>query len=274
MKSIGEVLKLSVGFLQERHIERPRPIVEALLSFVLHMKKMDLYLQYDKPLLQEELQMLRNLIKRCAQGEPVEYVVGEVEFFGCQIQVDRRVLIPRPETEILVDLIAKEVSSGVVWDICSGSGCIGIALKKKHPALQVTLSDLSNDAMAIALQNAHINQVEVECLQGDLFAPFAGRQADVIVCNPPYISAMEYETLDPSVRLFEPRLALEAGVKGIEYYEKIASLLPLYLKPEGKLYLEIGSTQADAVHAIFGQGKVLRDWANHPRFYVISHWKG
>lgn len=268
MKSIAEVLKLSTEFLADRKIDRPRRIAEELLSHVLKLKKMDLYLQYDKPIIENELNILRELLKKCGKGEPLEYATGEVEFFGCKIKIDKRVLIPRPETEILVELVSKRIKKGVLWDLCTGSGCIGIALKKALPELTVTLSDISADALALAAENA--KGLDIEILQGDLLATFKGRKADYIICNPPYISQSEFDRLDPSVRDFEPKLALLAGDRGTEFYERLHRELPEYLIPGGQVFLEIGSGQGEAIKTIFPEGGELHfDWAGHPRFFFL-----
>src|SRR5579872_23977 len=163
MKTIGEVIQLSTSFLKG-----DRKTAEMLAGHVLKCKKLDLYLHFDKPVIEEELENLREVLKRVRMGEPVEYVIGEVEFFGCRLKVDPRVLIPRPETEILVEMVSKRAKKGILWDVCTGSGCIGIALKKKNPELRVVLTDICPKALALAAENARLNQVEVEMIQGDL----------------------------------------------------------------------------------------------------------
>jgi release factor glutamine methyltransferase len=268
MKTIGEVIQLSADYLSPRKIERPKRAAEDLLSHVLKLKRMELYLQFDKPVVEAELEILRKLLARAGKGEPLQYVLGEVDFYGCKIKIDPRVLIPRPETEILVDLIAKRLNKGVLWDICTGSGSIGIALKKAHPELQVTLSDISSHALALAAENAKLNDVDVALLQGDLLSPFKGQKADIIVCNPPYISQEEYLQLDPSVRDYEPKLALVGGESGIEFYERLAREMPAYLNPGGQAFFEIGSTQGPVLQKLFPEGELLNDWAGHPRFFI------
>jgi len=270
MKTIGEILKLSGDFLADRNINRPKRTAEDLISHILKLKRMELYLQFDKPILDQELGIIRELLKRAGKGEPLEYVVGEVEFFGCRIKIDSRVLIPRPETEILVEMISKKAKRGVLWDICTGSGCMGIALKKACPELQVTLSDLSPDALILASENGKLNGVDVSILQGDLLAPFKGQKADFIVCNPPYISEDEYTKLDPSVRDFEPKLALVGGKKGSEIYERFKQDLPSYLNPGAQVFFEIGSQQGSALKNLFLDGELLTDWAGSPRFFIIQ----
>lgn len=275
MKSLGEVLQLSISFLQERKIERPRRTAEELIASLLRLKRIDLYLQFDRPVEEKELEILRIWLKRKAKGEPVEYIAGQMEFFGCTFKVDSRVLIPRPETEILADLIAQRAKGAILWDLCTGSGCIGISLKKKFPHLLVSLSDLSEEALELARENGQLNAVEVEFCQGDLLAPFAGRQADLIACNPPYVSQEEWAHLDPSVRQFEPQRALVGGERGTEFFERLHSTLPAYLKPGSQIFFEIGASQGEAVKEIFSSGpwakrELLRDWSGKDRFFFLE----
>lgn len=274
MKTIGELIKLSTLFLEERSIENPRRTAEDLLAFVLKAKRMDLYLQFDKPVIEEELSVMRDLLKKRGKGEPFEYVVGEVPFFGSVFKVDSRVLIPRPETEIMVEMISKKITLNKMgkgqelWDVCTGSGCIGISLKKAFPDLHVVLSDLSEPALGLAAENAKLNGVQVEILHGDLLAPFKGRKADYIVSNPPYISKDEFFELDPSVRLFEPEMALVGGDRGTEIYERLERDLPT----ESLCFFEIGSLQKESIQQIFhGRGEVHNDWAGHPRFFFLEN---
>lgn len=277
MKTVGEILSASASFLQNKNVDRARRQAEELLSFVLKMKRIDLYLQFDRPLIESELILMRQFVKRLSEGEPLDYVLGEVEFYGCKYKVDRRALIPRPETEILIDFIARGIGSafGGLWDLCTGTGYIGIALKKKCPALSVSLSDLSSEALSLAAENALLNGVDVELLHGDLLIPFRGRKADIITVNPPYISVKEYFTLDPSVRNFEPKMALVGGEKGTEFFERLADDLPSFLNPKGKVFLEIGSTQGDEMQKIFSspvwvKREVHMDWSGKARFFFLE----
>jgi release factor glutamine methyltransferase len=267
MKTISEVLALCTKFLSDKHVPRARRVAEELLSFTLGMKRLDLYLQFDRWVEEKELEALREPLRRCGKGEPLEYILGEVEFSGCRIFVDKRVLIPRPETELLVEKVKKKGKGGVLWDICTGSGCLGIALKKQFD--QVVISDISEEALAVAKKNVEENGVEIEILQGDLLTPFAGRKADMVVCNPPYISESQYEALDPSVRDFEPRGAL---VGGTSFYERLSRELPSYLQPGAQVFLEIGYDQGEAVKKIFDWGlcEVEKDWAGHDRFFFLE----
>jgi release factor glutamine methyltransferase len=210
----------------------------------------------------------------------LQYIHGQVEFFSCHFKVTRDVLIPRQETEILIDKIYQELSplslhGKKLWDLCTGSGCMGIALKKKLPSLEVTLSDLSNGALAIAKENANLNEVVVNFLQGDLLAPFQGKKTDFVVCNPPYISENEFQTLDSEVKNFEPRMALVSGNSGLEFYERLAKELPSFLNRGAKVWLEIGAGQGNALLSLFDKGpwkqfRCEQDWAGHDRFFFLE----
>lgn len=282
MRTVLEVLKLSTDYLQQKNIVNPRRQAEELLGEALGFGRMELYLEYSRPLKEEELLKCREWLKRRGQGEPLQYITGSLDFFGCRIKVVQDVLIPRQETEILVDKIAKELSSHslegkVLWDVCCGSGCIGIALKKKFPSLTVVLSDISEKALAIAKENAYENATKVELVCGDLFAPLslAGNKADFIVCNPPYISENEYETLEREVKGYEPKLALVAGDSGLEYYIRLSSELPSVLASSGKVWLEIGDSQGAKVKKIFNAPCWIHvccehDWSGRERFFSLE----
>lgn len=269
MRTLLEILKLSTDFLKQKGIANPRRQAEDLISDALGIKRMDLYTDFERPLSDPEVDDLRSRLARRAKGEPNPYIHGKVEFLGCHFFVDRSVLIPRQETELLADRIAQEVQPHEhLWDLCCGSGCIGIAVKKKRPDLKVTLSDLSPEALVLARRNAALNGVDVELVEGDFVEPLRGREIDVLVCNPPYISELEYALLDPEVRNFEPRMALLAGTTGLEFYQRLAPTLSSFMKPGGKVWLEIGAEQGPSVQAIFGnRGKIIQDWAGKDRFF-------
>ncbi len=276
MKSLLDVLQLSSAFLQKKGIERARRLSEDLLAHLLSCKRIDLYMQFDRPMLDEELVLLKEWLKRVAKEEPVEYVLGEVPFFGCTFRVDSRVLIPRPETEILVDFVSKNMGDAMsLWDLCTGSGCIGISLKKKFPQLHVTLSDISSDALSLAQENIQRNDVSAEVILGDFTSAMQGRAVDILVCNPPYVSSQEFLALDRSVRDFEPKLALLGGERGVEFYERLARDAGACLKPHGKMFLEIGSAQGKAVQEIFASSlwkktKLVQDWSGKDRFFFLE----
>lgn len=280
MQTLQEILKKSIEFLSQKGIENPRRQAEDIISDALGIKRLQLYLDFERPMNENELEKCRSLILRRVKGEPVQYLRGRVEFLDCIIQVDRNVLIPRQETEILVDKIIKvlqkeDLAEKQLWDMCCGSGCMGIAIKKKLPQLKVVLSDISSEALTIAKRNCLANNVEVQVLQGDLFTPFSGQKTDFFVCNPPYVSEEEYLHLDKEVKSFEPKLALTANENGIEFYRKISEQLPAYLLPSGKAWLEIGCSQGAQVNALFSspiwvKKELMKDWSGKDRFFFLE----
>lgn len=280
MKTILEVLNLSTQFLQQKGLPNPRRQAQDLLSRALSMQPMDLYLYFDRPLSDPELDKCRQWLSRRSKREPAAYIEGQQEFLGCVISINEHVLIPRPETEVLADKIVKRLSSQnlegkILWDLCTGSGCLGIAIKRMCPKLTVVLSDVSSEALQVAAQNAKQNDVDVEFLEGDLFAPFSRRQADFVVCNPPYISEKEYNELDPDVRNYEPKGALVSGSTGLEFYHRLAVELPMRLKRPGMVWLEVGGTQGRDVENIFNStvwkaSELEKDWAGWDRFFFLE----
>lgn len=280
MKTILDVIKLTSDYLGQRTIINPRREAEQIIADALGINRLDLYLDFERPLTEDELVKCRQSLTRRSKGEPSQYIRGSVDFFDCTFKVNQAVLIPRHETEILVDKIAKDLEKSdiqekTLWDICCGSGCIGISLKKRFPELEVVLSDLSMEALEVARENAQINGVEVEFLQGNLLTPFADRKTNYLVCNPPYISQKDYLHLEREVREFEPRQALVGGERGDEVYEALARDLLNYLKPGAKVWLEIGTGQGNQVKSHFGSERykeirIENDWAAHERFFFLE----
>jgi release factor glutamine methyltransferase len=280
MKLIVEALQeIAKAFYSAGMMDAKRQ-AEELLCDVLDCSRVELYSNEKRRMTQEEWQTAQGWILRRLKGEPLAYLAGKVQFYDCSIEVNPAVLIPRPETEILVDKVARhlkgrDLRGKVLLDLCCGSGCIGIALKKALPALTVYLSDYSKQAIDLAACNAAANGVEVICLQGDLFVPFQGKKAHFFVCNPPYISENEYAILDKEVREHEPRLALVAGSTGLEVYERLAQELSRYLHPGGQGWLEMGYQQGPAIQQLFRdppwkKGVVENDWAGHNRFFFLE----
>jgi release factor glutamine methyltransferase len=280
MKSLKEILEKSTDFLNRKGISHPRRQAEELLADALDLKRLDLYLQFDRPLTDPEIEHCRNALQRRSTGEPVQYIRGKVEFLDCDIQVNSSVLIPRQETEILASKVVEDLKKSdqqgkILWDLCAGSGCLGISIKKKLPDLDVALSDLSSQALSVAKRNAQINAAEVSFVEGDLLEPFKGKKADYVVCNPPYISQGEYETLSKEVRDFEPSMALIADDEGLSFYKRLAAFLPQHLNPGGKVWLEIGYKQGHAVEKIFCSSHWKSchfelDWSGNDRFFFLE----
>ena len=275
MRNIRELIKLSTDFLEKKGVSNARRVAEELLAVLLNQKRLELYFDYDAPVEEHEVAQYRKWIKRKGNKEPLAYILGEVEFLGLSLKVNSETLIPRQETEILADQVVKSLSKEpcVVWDLCTGSGCLGLAIKNKRADCTVTLSDISVEALVVARENALLNELAVEILEGDLLVPFTGKKCDVLVCNPPYITQDEYEGLEDEVRLYEPKRAL---VGGIDFYERLSLELPAYLNPGAKLFFEIGTGQGGALYALFNQShwkqkRCEKDWAGHDRFFFLEY---
>ncbi|WP_035392067.1 peptide chain release factor N(5)-glutamine methyltransferase [Chlamydia ibidis] len=209
---------------------------------------------------------------------PLAYIHGEVRFLELELEVNTNVLIPRMETELLADRIIQYIRRHpeiqLFYDVCCGSGCLGLAIKKACPNLDVVLSDICPKAVELAKCNAKKNQLSVEVLMGDLFAPYTDL-ADAFVCNPPYLALNEIFHTDPEVRCHEPWKALVAGSKGIEFYERIACQLSSVLRPKGVAWLEIGYKQGAIVKKIFSDlgvvGEVYQDLSGLDRIFFLEN---
>jgi release factor glutamine methyltransferase len=279
MKTIEQVLKLSIEHLQKKGIKNPRRQAEEVIADALEIGRLDLYTRFHCPLTDPELEKCREAIMRRGRGEPSQYIRGQVEFLNCILKVTPDVLIPRQETEILAEkvivyLMKENLKGKVLWDVCCGSGCLGISIKKKFPELSVSLADISEKALDIAKENAERNDAEVTSLLGDLLSTFAGQSADFFVCNPPYISESEFNDLEIEVKQ-EPRNALIAGKTGLEFYRRLAEELPNYLKPNARIWFEIGYKQGEEIKQLFSKApwascEIQKDWSGHERFAFIS----
>lgn len=247
-----EMVRWTEGYLRERGFENPRLNAELLLAGTLRLKRLDLYLQFDRPLTPEELAEFKVRLRRRAKREPLQYIEGEAAFRDLVLRVDRRVLIPRSETEILVDTVlawARGREGLHALDVGTGSGAIALSLATEGPFARVAATDVSADALEVARANhaAAAPASPVEFHHGPVYAPVRGQSFDVVVSNPPYVGEAERDSLGAEVRDWEPALALFAGDAGLDVIREIVSGAPEMLRPGGLLALEIGWRQAEAV---------------------------
>ncbi|PKL51049.1 MAG: peptide chain release factor N(5)-glutamine methyltransferase [Planctomycetes bacterium HGW-Planctomycetes-1] len=279
--TIQKLLDWMVGRFTEEKIDSPRLSAELILSSVLQMERIQLYTHFDKEVEKPQLGKLHELVKRCLQNEPVQYLTGKCEFYSLSLKVAPACLIPRPETELLVEraieFLRGRAGKQYVCDLCTGCGCVAAAIAKNFPEAKVIATDICDKALSIAAENIkkHNLSERVELLQGDLFAPIISRldvkEFDLIVCNPPYVSAAEYEKLDAKVKNYEPKTALDGGADGLDVYRRIAAQTGGYLKKDGALILEIGYLQGQAVKKLleesncFSPIKIEKDFSNNDR---------
>jgi release factor glutamine methyltransferase len=319
--TVLEAIQKSAEFLAKKGVESPRLQTELLLAHLLKLPRMKLYLNFERVLTLAEADGLREFIKRRGQREPLQHITGSTSFCGLEIAVNRHALVPRPETEMLVELgwefllkleQSPHLAGGhplpagrgegrgegrVALDFGTGTGCIAIALAVKCPFAEIVATDISADALALARENAVRHNVaeRIEFLQGDGFAALqnVGQASclspsekkkletggapvlhfDLIISNPPYIPSAEIATLQSEVRDFDPRAALDGGADGLDFYRKLAAEAKPFLKPGGKIMLEFGDGQADAVRKIFETEKwiveaVKEDYSHRARILI------
>ena len=274
MKPLLETLTAGTGYLAKRGIEEARLNMEHLLAHVLKCRRMDLYLRFDQNLTEQQLEPLRALLKRRGEGEPLQHLLGSVEFFGLELVSDHRALVPRPETEFLVDMIVRDLKSNPpakILDMATGSGCIGLALAKTWPSSSVMLADVSEDALELARLNASRLGLEgnVKLLRTDLFEKITG-EYDLIVSNLPYIPSSEISKLSAEVRR-DPVLALDGGPSGLVIVERFLKEVGPHLSADGLIALEVGHDQGHATADLcrengFANAEVRKDLAKVERF--------
>jgi release factor glutamine methyltransferase len=269
------VLEWTTRRFTDAGIAGARLEAQLLVAHALGCTRMELYTGFDKPLGEPELAGLRDFIRRRLAGEPLAYVIGEHEFWGLPLYVDSSVLVPRSDTETLIEVTrGLRVDRGApcrVLDLCTGSGAIAVALARELPGAVVVATEISPEAAAIARRNAERNAVaeRVEVRVGDLWAPVSGEVFDVIVSNPPYVATATIATLAPEVRR-EPRLALDGGQDGLVFYDRICAQARAHLAVGGALVVEHGFDQADAVRTRFeacglGAIRLVHDLGKQPR---------
>lgn len=274
------MLRWTTEYLQSKEFEDARLNAEILLSGVLGLKRLDLYLQFDRPLRPEEIAEFKARLLRRAKREPLQYIAGSADFRELRLRVDRRVLIPRPETELLVGEVLAWASGRErpsALDLGTGSGAIALSLATEGDFQRVVATDASADALAVARDNvAALAPAAVELREGELFAPVGGERFDVIVSNPPYVGEEERDALDAEVRDWEPPLALFAGTGGLEVIRALVAAAPDHLRPGGLLALEVGAAQGPAVAELirdggaFAEPRVRQDLAGRDRIVLAE----
>ncbi len=268
-----EVLKAAAGYLAKHGVENPRLNAEHLLAHVLGKeKRIDLYLEFDRPLGERERAPLRDLAKRRGEGEPLQHILGTVEFCGRTFHCDARALIPRPETEQLVELVLKEApAANSILDVGTGSGIIAASLAIALPEATVHASDISPDALALAAENTarHSLGNRLALVQSDLLEAVKG-PFDAIVANLPYIPASEIPSLSREVQ-HDPRRALDGGAEGLDLIERLVPAARQHLAPMGLIALEIGHDQSEKVCAILAVHN-YRDIAAHPDYQGVQRF--
>jgi len=316
--TIQKLLNWVTEYLTGKGIDSPRLSAELLLSHVVGLKRIELYTQFDRPVSKQQLDRLHELVKRAGRNEPIAYLVGKTEFYSLEINITPDCMIPRPETELLVEraieflrtrsvrnstmgntLQKGRISNGTpsgtqfVCDLCTGSGCIAVAIAKNFPNARIIATDICDAALAVAAGNVEKHQLgnRITLLCGDLFDPImpqldidklvpdSDRGFDLIVCNPPYVSTAEYEKLDKNIIDYEPKVALFAGVDGLDIYRRIIEKADQFLKPDAALMLEIGYVQGRAVKELleqtgaFAEIKIEKDIHNNDRIATAKKQK-
>lgn len=252
--TVLKVLNWTKGYLAEKGVENARLEAEWLLCAATGLDRVGLYVNFEKPLSDAELTPFRAMVARRAKREPLQYILGSQEFYGLDFTVTPDVLIPRHDTEVLVQAAIDRASGARrILDIGVGSGCIAVTLAKTLPGVEVWGVEKSPAALALAQQNAERHGVRVTLCEGSLFEPFPGERFDLIVSNPPYIPTADLETLQPEVRDYEPWGALDGGPDGLDFYRTIIPAAREHLSPGGWLLFELGIGQAEAVGAMLTQ---------------------
>ena len=287
--TIQKLLNWITEHFTEKGIDSPRLSAELLLSYVVGLKRIELYTQFDKPVAKEQLDRLHDLVKRASQNEPIQYLTGRAEFYSLELEVSPDCMIPRPETELLVaraiEFLRSRSGRQFVCDLCTGCGCVAVAIARNYPDCQIIATDISDAALNVAAKNIEKHQLQerIKLLCGDLFEPLVPQldvsKFDLIVCNPPYVSAAEFEKLDAKIRDYEPKSALFAGADGLDIYRRIIEKVDQLLKPDAALMLEIGYSQGPAVRELLEQAgcfdeiMIEKDLYNNDRVAVAKTTK-
>ena len=282
--TVLEVIQRSTEFLQQKGVDSPRLQIELMLARVLNTPRLKLYLNFDRALTEPELGQTREMVKRRAAREPLQHILGTVSFCGIEIKCTAAALIPRPETELLAERGWQFLSTlgsqpSTCLDLGTGTGCIAIALAVHTPETLVHAIDVSSEALTLARDNAIFHHVaeRIKFHPGDAFAALPEEtKFDLIVSNPPYIASDELATLQPEVRDFDPKLALDGGMDGLAFYRRIAHEAGRFLKTGGKLMLEHGDGQSGPIAKMLQDenwvvDEIVADYSARPRILIARH---
>lgn len=281
--NVLELLEWTTAYFEKHNIPNPRLDTEVLLGHILEKSRLQLYLHFDMPVYQEHLNIFRELIKRRIALTPISYLINRKEFMSLDFYVDERVLIPRPETEFIVETILKTNPEQPqrILEIGTGSGVIATTLAVNNPEWEIIATDICQDALDVAEKNRDTHECtdRISLLQGDLFEPIQKLDSsnfNWIVSNPPYVMSCDNNGLSSDVREYEPHIALFAGEDGLSIIRRLISEAPTYLNPSGTLIFEIGDTQGNSVQelineqAVYEESQIIKDYAGKDRVVVAS----
>lgn len=286
VRTIQNLLNQATQYLTEKGVDSPRLSAELLLSQVLRVQRIELYTHFDKAVTKEQADKLQELVKRAGENEPIAYLIGKTEFYSLELDISNACMIPRPETELLVEraieFLRNRTGTQFVCDLCTGCGCIAVAIAKNFVNCEIIATDISDAALEVAAKNIEKynlgNRIKLLC--GDLFDAIIPQldveKFDLIVCNPPYVSAAEYEKLDKNVKDYEPKTALYAGTDGLDIYRRIIEKADAFLKADGAIMLEIGYAQGQAMRELleqtgnFSEIRIEKDFHDNDRIVIAK----
>ena len=260
-------------------VDNPRQEIEWMLADILDCNRFDLYLRFDEPLISDQLELLHQWVKRRVKKEPLQYITGHCEFYGRTFIVNKGVFIPRPETELVVDVaitMLEDTNRPTILDMGTGSGCIAISLAKEIPGSKISAIDISTVALEVAKINADIHHATVHFEEMDFLMNLYNKKFDMIISNPPYIPFVEMNTLMDDVRLFEPHFSLSDGADGLLFYQRFAMVAPSMINSGGHLILEVGlNTHPNCALDVFDQASfydqtLIPDHNGDPRVLKVT----
>lgn len=279
--TVLEVIQRGTDYLTRKGVDSPRLQIELLLAHVLQLPRLKLYLNFERTLLDGEVNTLREMVRRRGEREPLQHILGSACFCGLEMAVNRHVLVPRPETEILAErgwTFLNQRQNPQALDFGTGSGCLAITLAVKCPSCHVFAVDQSSMALECAKVNTQRHQVErrVELVQSNGFESCpSDLKVDLLISNPPYIPTAEIQSLQPEVRNCDPHLALDGGKDGLDFFRHIAAVAAPLLAPEARVMLEFGEGQESALPGIFSSPwqieSIEKDYTGRPRILIASH---